>query len=191
MSRQRLFGFAPALLAAGVVFVSVVAAQAHTESAQPDELHLLLHEVRAATAHFHDLDTALEEGYGKFLECFRHGETLGMGQHYVNGELAGDDVLDPLLPEALVYEPLADDTMVLSAFEYLAFADVWDPEDAGREPPSLFGQEFSLKTTIPDTPPVWALHVWLWAHNPEGLFADYNPIVFCPDDAPIVEMSMS
>jgi hypothetical protein len=32
------------------------------------------------------------------------------------------------------------------------------------------------------------LHIWLWAHNPEGMFADYNPYIVCPEDQPIVEM---
>lgn len=155
-----------------------------------DEIRDIVYEVRGATAQYHDLETATEDGYGKFLDCFTHGDAMGMGQHYVNGELVGDDVLDPLLPEALVYEPREDGTMLLSAFEYLVFADVWDPNDEGREPPTLFGQEFSLKTNIPDTPPVWALHIWVWAHNPEGLFADYNPLVRCPDGAPVVDMSM-
>ena len=24
------------------------------------------------------------------------------------------------------------------------------------------------------------LHVWLWKHNPSGLFAEWNPSVTCP-----------
>jgi hypothetical protein len=156
----------------------------------PAETAQLIHEVRVASAQYHDLDTALDAGYGKFLDCFTHGER-GMGQHYVNGALAGDDILDPAQPEALVYESLGDGTQVLVAYEYLVFADVWDPNEEDREPPSLFGQEFALKTNIPDTPPVWALHIWLWTHNPEGLFADYNPIIVCPADESIVDMSAS
>jgi hypothetical protein len=26
---------------------------------------------------------------------------------------------------------------------------------------------------------VYALHVWVWRHNPEGLFAETNPRVSC------------
>jgi hypothetical protein len=26
---------------------------------------------------------------------------------------------------------------------------------------------------------VWALHVWVWKHNPSGMFADWNPQVSC------------
>ncbi len=178
-----------------LVFAAPVFLTAHAQDGSsvelPEETAQLIHEVRLGTAQYHDLEAALDAGYGKFLDCFTHGETRGMGQHYVHGDLVGDDVLDPAQPEALVYEPLGDGTQVLVAYEYLVFADVWDPDDEGREPPSLYGQEFALKTNIPETPPVWALHIWLWTHNPEGLFADYNPIVACPADEPIVDMSAS
>ena len=169
---------------------SIQAQGGEDPAALPEETVQTIHEVRAATFPYHDLDTAEEAGYGKFLDCFTYGETRGMGQHYVNGELVGDDVLDPLQPEALVYEPQADGTPVLVAFEYLVFADAWDPDNTGREAPTLFGQDFALKTNIPETPPVWALHIWLWSHNPEGLFADFNPLITCPADQPIVDMSM-
>jgi hypothetical protein len=176
------------LLLLSLTVVSVQA-QAHEDHPLDEETKLLINDVRAATAKFRDVDTGLDAGYGKFLECFRYGDESGMGQHYVSGDLAGDDVVDPMKPEALVYEPLDDGTMILVAFEYLVFADVWDPNNSGREAPTLFGQEFHLKTNIPDTPPVWTLHIWLWTHNPDGLFADFNPIVFCPQDAPSVDMS--
>lgn len=168
----------------------IVAAQDDTDDTISETLQADLHDVRMATVQYHDLEAAEEAGYGEFLTCFQHGEGRGMGQHYVHGDLVGDDVLDPLQPEAIVYETLGDGRMTMVAFEYIVFADVWDPDDEGREPPTLFGQEFSLKTTIPDTPPLWALHVWLWTHNPEGLFADWNPLVVCPDDEPVVDFSL-
>lgn len=181
---------------AGVLFVVIIAvalapvqAQGGDDAALSRDIVATIHDVRVATVRYHNLDTALEQGYGKFLDCFTHGAERGMGQHYVNGDLVADDVLDAAQPEALVYESLGDGTMALVAYEYLVFADVWDPDGEGREPPSLFGHDFALKTNIPDTPPVWALHIWLWTHNPEGLFADYNPLVVCPTDEPMVDMS--
>jgi hypothetical protein len=152
--------------------------EAHTLTA---ENRLLIDKVRGATAGFRDLDAAKKAGYGVFQDCFRDDKIGGMGQHYVHGELIGDDQLDPLRPEALVYEPREDGSMILVALEYLVFKDKWDPKNANRPAPTLFGQDFHVKTTIPDTPPVWILHIWLWSHNPEGLFADYNPIIYCPD----------
>lgn len=187
-----------AVLMGGIVVVPVLITlmflPAHAQEGDgqelPTETVQLIHDVRVASAQYHDLDTALEAGYGKFLDCFTHGER-GMGQHYVNGDLVGDEVLDPAQPEALVYEPLGEGGQALVAYEYLVFADVWDPDNEGREPPSLYGQDFVLKTNIPETPPVWTLHIWLWSHNPEGLFADYNPIIACPADEPIIDMSLS
>jgi hypothetical protein len=163
---------------------------AHGEAEEiSDEVSRLIADVRRETAGFRDFAVVEDAGYGKFLDCFLNNDVGGMGQHYVNGELVGDDVLDPMQPEALVYEPTGDGAMILVAFEYLVFADVWDPEDEGREAPVLFDQEFHLKTNIPDTPPVWTLHIWLWKSNPEGVFADYNPLVFCPDDQPVTDMT--
>ena len=43
------------------------------------------------------------------------------------------------------------------------------------EPPVLFGQHFHLNPVAG----IWALHVWLWKHNPSGMFDDWNPNVTC------------
>ena len=112
-----------------------------------------------------------------------------MEQHYINGDLAGDDVVDPMKPEALVYEPQQDGSMILVAFEYLVFADKWDPQNSGREAPTVFGQPMQLMTNVPDTPPVWGLHLWLYSYNPEGLFANFNPLVSCPAAPDTIDMS--
>ncbi len=161
-------------------------AQEPASTEMPKDVISLIDDVRGATAEYRDLDTAIDAGYGKFLDCFQNGTDLGMGQHYVNGDLVSDDVVDALHPEALVYEPREDGDPILVAMEYLVFEDQWK----GDEPPTLYGQTFNLKTNIPETPPVWALHIWLFTHNPEGLFADFNPLVSCPQDEPIVDMSM-
>lgn len=149
----------------------------------------LIADVRQATTKFQDISTVKEAGYGKFLDCFVNKEVGGMGQHFVNGDLAGDDKVDPMKPEALVYEPTEDGKMNLVAFEYFIFADKWDPKNTGREAPELFGQKFHLVTTIPNTPPLWALHLWLWTSNPGGVFMDFNPLVFCPAGQPITDMT--
>jgi hypothetical protein len=170
------------VLAVGVMPILVHSQEAHEMTVEmTDELRALISDVRGATAGFHDLEAAEEAGYGKLLDCFTNKDDIGMGQHFANGDLVGDPALDPLQPEALVYEPQDDGSLVLVALEYLVFEDQWTEDD----PPMLFGQEFHLRTNIPETPPVWALHIWLWTHNPDGLFADYNPIVFCPEGYPL------
>ncbi|NLE51516.1 MAG: hypothetical protein GX613_08930 [Chloroflexi bacterium] len=176
MNRQRILIFI-------LVFVSAFALTGDRAFSQDGEqtltedLRRTVHDIRLATRDFRDVDAAIEAGYGVFLDCFTGDGTGDMGQHYVHGDLVGDDVLDPLQPEALVYEPLEDGSLTLVALEYLVFEDQWTAE----EPPMLFEREFHLKTDIPETPPVWALHIWLWTHNPNGMFEDYNPTVFCPD----------
>jgi len=185
----------PAIVGVGLLLMmqipALVSAQEQTETPEPPAVDWqLIDDVRGATAQFRDLDTAQAAGYGKFLTCFHYGADRGMGQHYVNGTLAGDDVLDPMKPEALVYEPREDGTMILVAFEYLVFADKWDPQNTGREAPTIFGQPLMLMTNIPETPPVWGLHLWLYSYNPEGLFASFNPMVSCPAGADTIDMSM-
>ncbi|MBC7809963.1 MAG: hypothetical protein H7175_02390 [Burkholderiales bacterium] len=165
---------------------------AHDEAADAPisaEDSRLIADVREFTAGFRDFAGIEDAGYGKFLDCFVNNDIGGMGQHYVNGDLVGDDVVDPMLPEALVYEPTEDGEMILVAFEYLVFADVWDPDNTGREAPMVFNRPMHLKTNIPDTPPVWTMHLWLWTTNPGGIFADYNPLVFCPSDQPITDLT--
>jgi hypothetical protein len=194
VKRSLLWVFISVGLLTLLSFSGMVQAQdaddhSHDDTPISPEVSRLIADVRTATADFRDFASIEDAGYGKFLDCFLNNEIGGMGQHYVNGDLVGDDVLDPMLPEALVYEPTEDGDMILVAFEYLVFADQWDPENTGREAPVLFDREFHLKTNIPETPPVWTLHLWLWTSNPGGVFADYNPLVFCPADYTITDMT--
>jgi hypothetical protein len=46
------------------------------------------------------------------------------------------------------------------------------PRRAGAGP---LGEKFSQN----DTFQLWGLHVWVWKHNPSGLFASWNPNVNC------------
>jgi hypothetical protein len=39
----------------------------------------------------------------------------------------------------------------------------------------LFGHAFKQN----DAFQLWGLHVWLWKDNPNGIFADWNPVVTC------------
>ena len=185
----------PAIVGLGLMLLLVqipasVSAQEQTATPElPETTMQQIDAVRGATAQFRDLKTAEAAGYGKFLTCFHYGDNRGMGQHYVNGTLAGDDVLDPMKPEALVYEPRTDGSMILVAFEYLVFASKWDPQNTGRPAPTIYGQPLMLMTNIPKTPPVWGLHLWLYSYNPEGLFASFNPLVSCPASPDNIDMS--
>ncbi len=140
--------------------------------------------VRAATSTFHSLAVAETAGYGEFYMCTDHVTDGTMGQHYVNLDLVldtatGVPTIDPLAPEALVYEPKVNGGYRLVGVEYVVFQDAWDA--ANDAPPALFGKTFTL---IPagnryDLPPFYELHAWIWRPNPSGIFKDWNPKVTC------------
>ncbi len=133
--------------------------------------------VREATAAYQNLDAAIAAGYGLFPGCFTD-PAGGMGVHYVQFNSVADGVIDPLKPEALVYEPLADGQMRLVAVEYVQLASTW----TGSEPPSVYGHPLVF-TPAPNEfglPDFYELHVWLWQPNPNGMFTEWNPSVSCP-----------
>jgi hypothetical protein len=128
--------------------------------------------VRKATAAFHNVARAERAGYGQFLPCFDSPGVGGMGQHYVNGALI-DGTVTPTKPQAMVYE-VDGDELTLVAVEYIILYSQ-TPRDAAA--PRLFGQPFLHNDGLR----LWALHAWIWKHNPLGTFAPYNPKVeMCP-----------
>jgi hypothetical protein len=139
-----------------------------------------LAQVRAATARFHDLDTALAAGYGPLHTCTDEESGLGaMGQHYVKGAVVGDTTFDLSQPEVLVYEPTQNGGMRLVAVEFVVFADAWAA--VSGSPPELFGRQLQL-VPAPNrygVPAFYQVHVWLWKSNPAGMFSDWNERVSC------------
>ncbi len=102
-----------------------------------------------------------------------------MGLHFVNGELVGDDVLDPARPEIVIYEPMPDGRLRLVGADFLVLKDVWDA--AHPAPPQLMGQLLHL-FDAPNRfglPAFYTLHVWAWKHNPNGTFVNWHPHVSC------------
>jgi hypothetical protein len=140
---------------------------------------------REATAGYHNVAAAQDDGYGLFTDaagiaCIDKPGEGGMGIHYVRGALVGDGAVDQLTPEALVYEPQENGRLRLVAVEYVVFQADWDAHH--DSPPSLFGQEFELVEAGNryGLPPFYELHAWLWKHNPRDMFDDWNPRVHCP-----------
>lgn len=127
--------------------------------------------LRAAMAPHHDLAVARANGFPDAVTpCWYHGDLGAMGYHF--GELARfDGTVDALLPEALVYEPLAGGKYKLVAVEYIVPISAW----AGDELPQLYGQTFQTNTDLG----IYLLHVWPWKQNPAGTFASWNPRVSC------------
>ena len=137
--------------------------------------HQGLAAARAATAPYHRFEAADSAGYDfLFMDmCMEDPSLGGMGYHYVNTNLL-DAELDVSQPEAVMYEPGPNGQLKLVGLEYVIPKDAWTSED----PPVLMGQELKLNAFD-----LWALHVWIWKHNPSGIFASWNPDVSCTDAA--------
>ena len=127
--------------------------------------------LRRATARYHDLDAALADGFVFFHDCeVRPGEGA-VGMLYVHVGRLLDGVIDPATPDALVYEPARNGRHTLVAAELAVLQASWtDPEL-----PAFLGHAFQPE----DEFGVYGLHVWLWRHNPDGMFAEANPRVSC------------
>ncbi|MGR3292223.1 MAG: hypothetical protein ACU0C9_13665 [Paracoccaceae bacterium] len=132
--------------------------------------------VRDANAKYQDVALAEADGYGA-IPCVSGHAGGAMGIHYVNGGyLTGDDdAIDIARPEALMYEPQADGSLVLVGVEYLTFAG----------PASLEGHlfDFSGAPNRYGLDPFYSLHVWAWRENPMGTFAHMNANVSCENTA--------
>lgn len=102
--------------------------------------------------------------------CLANPPEGGMGIHYAKMPL--DDQVELLEPEALIYEPQRNGMMRLVGVEYIV---PFGPDAENGVPPQLLGMDFHANTAVG----IWAKHVWLWRHNPEGMFADWNPKVTC------------
>lgn len=128
-----------------------------------------------AVAAFTDVEEATAAGYGPASDCMA-GDRGAQGIHYANGDLfVPSAVLET--PQLLMYEPRADGSLRLIGVEYLVFQQAWhDVGHVGR--PTLLGQTFGLNETLLDEP-FYMLHVWIGQFNPNGLFADWNPLVDC------------
>jgi len=128
--------------------------------------------LRAATARFKSLDSAVAAGYERTVtKCIAYPKVGGMGFHHENAALL-DGKLEIERPEILVYRRSPNGSYDLSGVEYevpYAFA----PRDSA--PPTIMGQPLKHFDAIK----MWYLHVWPWFDNPTGMFADWNPRVHC------------
>jgi hypothetical protein len=166
-------------LIAGTAMAIVLVATPSPANAGAEDLST----ARAATAGFHQIESATSAGYGEFrdrndIACIASSAGV-MGIHYVKGPLVGDGTVNAATPEALVYQPQPNGKLRLVAVEYIVIRADWDAAHASR--PSLFGESFTLvfegnRYNLPD---FYELHAWIWEHNPSGTFADFNPRGTC------------
>jgi hypothetical protein len=142
---------------------------AHAQADVLDTVHDL-------TTRFNSVQQAEKAGYVPFYICAEQPGVGTMGQHYVNFDLVGDPTIDPLHPEALVYEPQANGTFKLVALEWVRVG----PQEATA--PTVLGHDM-LYRTAPNRygiePGFYERHYWLYKSNPLGDFSDWNPTVSC------------
>ena len=138
---------------------------------QNRELNRALAELRRATARYHRLDAALADSFVFLHECEERPGEEPVGVVYVHFGRLLDGIIDPAAPDGLIYEPGPAGRMELVGVELAVPFALW----AGQDPPDFFGARFQPEQEFG----VFGLHVWLWRHNPDGMFAAGNPRVSC------------
>ena len=146
-----------------------------------------LAQVRSATARFHRVEEAVAAGYelgwvnGSGVRivagCVSHPTAGAMGYHYFNAELMADNAVEALEPEVLVYAPDTDGGLELAAVEWVVRSAQSNPPGVS-EAPSVLGMDMHILVPPPG-PAFYLTHAWVWADNPAGMFADWNPEVRC------------
>lgn len=158
-------------------------------------LHQQLARARAASARYHDVDVALAEGFVPSGDCVEVPGLGAMGVHFVKfPRLADPPAIDE--PEALLYLPHADEGWRLIGIEHLSPIVIGGAPYMGcgienescppaSPPPSpeiydgvLF--DGPMAGHQPGMPWHYDQHVWVWRHNPDGMFAQFNPALACP-----------
>jgi hypothetical protein len=147
-----------------------------------------LAKARTALDKYRDPVVAVHDGYLSTLGCIEYptggGEGAmpyppgGMGVHFLNLQLVGP-TLDPARPQVLIYEPEGDSLRLVAAEWFVPVAA------AGTARATIFGKALEgpmagHSPLMPEGLHHYDLHVWLWKHNPAGVFAPTNPAVKCP-----------
>jgi hypothetical protein len=145
------------------------ATRQNSQDLNPD-LQQALATIRAVTAKYHDLQAAIDDGFAFRHACLAAGDDGATGDIYTNRTRARDGVIDPTLPDGLIYEPTPDGPRLVGV-ELIMPYTLW----ANPDPPTFFGNTFERE----DGFGVFGLHVWIWRHNPDGMFEENNPNVKC------------
>jgi hypothetical protein len=128
--------------------------------------------VRAATAPFKVLDSAVAKGYpATVAQCLADPTHGAMGYHHINRAYV-DNRIEIEKPEILLYERRPDGSYRLNGVEYIIPYRVW-PKDS--IPPKLMGRDMLRSDELS----LWYTHMWIWTPNSAGLFANWNPDVRC------------
>ena len=121
-----------------------------------------LQQARAATAKYRNINNALKDGYADIEVDVQH-----MGHHFMKMSIV-DSIFDIRQPEILVYNRNDKGDQELVAVEYAVPLSYPMPEG------------FSGSTDVWNGTsgfPLWLLHAWVWAYNPDGVFNWTNPLI--------------
>ena len=127
--------------------------------------------LQRVTARYHNLSFAIADGFVLLHPCENRPGEGPVGIVYVNITRLLDGIIDPETPDALIYEPQPNGRERLVGAEFAIPYALWTQ----AQPPQFLGATFQRE----DEFGVFALHAWIWRHNPEGLFAETNPNVSC------------
>lgn len=132
-----------------------------------------LAELRRVTARYHDVAVALADGFVPVLEeCETREGDARVGIPYAHFGHVLDGVLDASRPDALLYEPVKNGQLKLVGVE---MGIPYALHSADAAPPQFLGVPLQREDELG----VWGLHIWIWRHNPDGMFAPANPRVSC------------
>ena len=120
----------------------------------------------SATAKYHSVEAAEADGYISIDFC-----EPGEGCHWLNPSYV-DGTFDAEHPEILLYAPGENGKLRLVAVEYIAPI----PLLPGGAPEGFTGDEDEWREDT-EGAGLWELTVWLWLHNPNGMFEQHNPRV--------------
>ena len=128
--------------------------------------------LRAATAPFQSLESAVAAGYPRQVAgCLVHEHHGAMGYHHVKQANLGRN-LEVSKPQILLYERMPDSSYRLNGVEFI-LPYRFLPRDSAA--PSIMGQRMHQEDNLK----FWYLHVWAWRDNPQGVFANFHPDVAC------------
>jgi len=121
-----------------------------------------LQQARAATAKYQNIDNAIKDGYADIEVDVQH-----MGHHFMKTSIV-DSVFDIRQPEILVYNRDNNGKQMLVAVEYAVPLSYPKPEGFTGSADVWNGTSGF---------PLWLLHAWVWAYNPDGVFNWTNPSI--------------
>lgn len=162
------------------------------------EVNQQLAQVRRATARYHDINVAIEEGFAVFGSgACTENENGTEGIVYFNLARVQQQGVILEEPELLLYVPNGDGNLRLVAVAYFnraLFIDIRGiipgvfPSRLNPLPPyfqevsgyfTLFNQPPNGPIIAPGLPWFYGLHAWVWSPNPNGMYAVRNPRLNC------------